>query len=303
MSTPSYTPSRSQIVKNSAENFSLYYNTLNYFKTIMKNHPSIAKVTQGDIYNFDSTEFPQYPIGNVLITNANFGNTVTEYQVQLIVADKSKLMNDDITPDERKNKQIVPFDGTDDVVDIHANTLSILNDLTAFTQKSNYGMEINSAINCTPFADRFNNGLVGWSAEFTLTVHNDKNRCLFFLIIPEGSYWKVKDCETDDEYNAVIELGVTGSVGQIFATKYVPDSRKQGYLTSYDNLRCFEILEEITNRDDYDFYNLPVLAIPYEDFGTCENCNLWINPKVWGTTPERWDNDKIDDALRKWQYT
>ena len=301
MSTPSQTPARSQIVKNSAENFSLYYNTLNFFKTIMKNHPSIAKVTQGDIYNFDSTEFPQYPIGNVLITNANFGSTVTEYQVQLIVADKSKVMRDDVMQNERENKQIVPFDGTDDVVDIHANTLSILNDLTAYTQKSNYGMEINSDINCTPFADRFNNGLVGWSSEFTLTVHNDKNRCLFFLIAPKGQYFKVKDCETDELYNAV--LNTTGSIGQVFATNYTPDTRPKSYLESYDNIRCFEILSEVNDRDDYDFYNLPVLAIPYEDFGDCALCELWTTPKVWDTTPERWDNNKIDDALRKWEYT
>ena len=301
MSTPSQTPARSQIVKNSAENFSLYYNTLNFFKTIMKNHPSIAKVTQGDIYNFDSTEFPQYPIGNVLITNANFGSTVTEYQVQLIVADKSKVMRDDVMQNERENKQIVPFDGTDDVVDIHANTLSILNDLTAYTQKSNYGMEINSDINCTPFADRFNNGLVGWSSEFTLTVHNDKNRCLFFLIAPKGQYFKVKDCETDELYYAV--LNTTGSIGQVFATNYTPDSKPETYLTSYDNIRCFEILEEVNDRDDYDFYGLPVLAIPYEDFGDCALCELWTTPKVWDTTPERWDNNKIDDALRKWEYT
>ena len=301
MSTPSQTPARSQIVKNSAENFSLYYNTLNFFKTIMKNHPSIAKVTQGDIYNFDATEFPQYPIGNVLISNANFGPTVTEYQIQLIVADKSKVMRYDKMSDERENKQIVPFDGTDDVVDIHANTLSILNDLTAYTQKSNYGMEINSDINCTPFADRFNNGLVGWSSEFTLTVHNDKNRCLFFLIAPKGQYFKVKDCETDELYNAV--LNTTGSIGQVFATNYTPDSKPETYLTSYDNIRCFEILKEVTGRDDYDFYGLPVLAIPYEDFGDCALCELWTTPKVWDTTPERWDNNKIDDALRKWEYT
>ena len=302
MSTPSYTPAQSQIVKNSATNFSLYYNTLNYFKTIMKNHPSIAKVTQGDIYNFDATQFPQYPIGNVLITNANFGEKTTDYQVQLIVADKSKILRDDITEDERKNTQIVPFDGTDDVVDIHANTLSILNDLTAFTQKSNYGMEINSDINCIPFADRFNNGLVGWSAEFTLTVHNDKNRCLFFLIIPDGSYWKIEDCETGERYNAVVDLDKTVTIGQVFATNYFPDTRKQSYLESYDNLRCFTVLEEVLNRDDYDFWNLPVLAIPFEDFVTCEICDLWISPKIWSTTPERWGVG-VDKALRKWKFT
>jgi hypothetical protein len=301
MSTPSYTPSQSQIVKNSAENFSLYYNTLNYFKTIMVNHPSIAKVSQGDIYNFDATEFPQYPIGNVVITNANFGSKTTDYQVQLIVADKVKVMRDDDLV-ERTNIQKVPFEGTDDVVDIHANTLSILNDLTAYTQKSNYGMEINSDINCTPFVDRFNNGLAGWSAEFTLTVHNDKNRCLFFLIIPDGQYWKIEDCETGERYNAVMQLDKTITQGQVFATNYFPDWRRKTYMESYTNLRCFTVLEEILNRDDYDFWNLPVLAIPFEDFGTCEICDLWISPKIWSTTPERWGVG-VDRALRKWQYT
>ena len=301
MSTPSQTPNRSQITKDSHTNFSLYYNTLNFFRNIMKNHPSIAKVTQGDIYNFDTTEFPQYPIGNVLITNANFSNNTTDYRIQLIVADKSKVMNYDDEPNRKDNKQVVPFYGTDDIVDIHANTMSIINDLTSYVQKGNYGMEVNGLINCTPFADRFNNGLVGWSAEFDLTVHNDRNRCLFFLIPPSGSYFRIEDCDTGEMYNAVLEQ--TGSIGQVFATNYVPNTRPNSYLQSYENIRCFEIKEEINNRDDYNFFNLPVLEIPYEDFETCEACELWTSPKVWDTTPERWNNGAVDEALRKWQFT
>ena len=119
------------------------------------------------------------------------------------------------------------------------------------------------------------------------------------MIAPEGQYFKIQDCETEQYYNAV--LNTTGSVGQIFSTKYTPNTRED--LTSYDNLRCFEILEEVTDRDDYDFYNLPVLAIPFEDYESCENCELWISPKVWSTTPERWNSGAVDEALRKWQYT
>jgi len=81
----------------------------------------------------------------------------------------------------RTNEQVVPFYGVDDVVDIHANTMGILNDLTSFTQKSVEGIEINGDVVCEPFAERFNNGLAGWSGVFTITVHNDKNRCLFDL--------------------------------------------------------------------------------------------------------------------------
>ena len=301
MSTASQNTAPQQITKDSGVNFSLYYNTLNFFKNIMKNHPSIAKVTQGDLFSFDTTQFPQYPIGNVMIQTANFTNNTTDYRIQLIVADKSKTLNDDDIPNRKDNKQEVPFYGTNDMVDIHSNTMSILNDLTSYVQKGNYGMEVNGTVNCVPFADRFNNGLVGWSAEFDLTVHNDRNRCLFFLSPPSGSYFKIEDCETGDLFNAVLET--TGSIGQIFATNYVPDTRPQSYLKSYENIRCFEIKEEINNRDDYNFFNLPVLDIPYDDFETCEACELWTSPKVWSTTPERWDDGAVDEALRQWQYT
>jgi hypothetical protein len=61
-------------------------------------------------------------------------------------------------------------------------------------------------------------------------------------------------------------------------------------------------LEKIEGRDNYDFYNLPILSIPYFDFGNCALCELWTSPKIWRTTPEKWGQG-VDVALRKWQYT
>lgn len=167
------------IIKNSGVNYSLYYNVLNYFRTIMSNHPSIAHVAQGSIADFDTREFPSYPIANIQILNANFGITTTDYTIQLIVADKVKNKNNE--SDERTNEQTVSYYGVDDVVDIHANTLGIINDLTSYTQYSIDGFDINTEITNEPFEDRFNNGLAGWVSTFTLTAHNDKNRCLFEL--------------------------------------------------------------------------------------------------------------------------
>jgi hypothetical protein len=145
----------------------------------MTNHPSIAMVSQGALSDFDYDEFPNYPVGNVVILNANWGTSTTDYQIQLIVADKVKNKNNESEP--TTNEITIPFYKRDDLVDIHANTFSILNDLTSYTQRSVDGFEINSEIVCEPFSDRFNNGLAGWSATFTLTTHNDKNRCLFFF--------------------------------------------------------------------------------------------------------------------------
>lgn len=168
------------IVRNSGVNYTLYYNVMDYFKTIMNNHPSLAKVTQGQIVDIDAREYPAYPFGNVLITQATFGETTTNFSVQLTIADKIKNKNNESSGS--LNEQTIPFYGVDDTVDIHSNTLAIINDLTSYTQRSVDGLQIDGDIVCTPFEERFNNGLAGWVADFDLTVHNNRDRCLFNLL-------------------------------------------------------------------------------------------------------------------------
>ena len=282
-----------QIVHNTGTNFSLYYNVLNYFKTIMKNHPSIAAVTQGDITKIDVDQFPAYPLGNILITESNFGSNITNYTIQLTVADKIKNKNNESTGPT--NAQTIPFYGTDDVVDIHANTLSIINDLTAYTQRGVQGFEINDDISCVAFAEEYNNGLAGWVATFTLTTHNDKNRCLFFLINPSGSGYVIEDCITNDRYKAV--LNGSGSVGQVFSAPWVyPNARN--ITTSY-GVNCYTIVNTFENSDDYDLVNLPILQIPTASFEDCEECLQWIQPQVWGTTFMSW-NLPPNQPYRTW---
>jgi hypothetical protein len=284
-----------QIVANTGTNYTLYYNILNYFKTIMNNHPGIAQVSQGEIVDIDTIQYPVYPLGNVLITTSTFGTSVTNFNVQLIVADKIKNRNNESTGET--NAQVVPFYGTDDLVDIHANTLAILNDLTSYTQRGVAGFEIDGEIECTPFAERFNNGLAGWQAEFTLTTHNDKNRCLFFLINPSGSGYIIQDCDTGDRYKAV--LRESGSIGQVFSSRYYPKSNRD--ITTYYDLNCYTIVDTFEGENDFDYVNLPILALPYVDYGTCEYCNLWTHPQVWSTTPQKWGQG-TDVAFREWRY-
>ena len=80
-----------QIVRNTGVNYSLYYNVLNYFKTIMKNHPSIQSVTYGDVDTIDDKQYTEYPLGNVLITDSRFETSTTTFTVQLTIADLQLL--------------------------------------------------------------------------------------------------------------------------------------------------------------------------------------------------------------------
>lgn len=281
------------LVHNAGINYTLYYNILNYFKTIMNNHPGLEFVTYGDITDIDNKEFPFYPFGNLTITDTTFGTNVTNYTIQLTVADKIK--NKDNESDPRTNRDVSPFFGSDDMVDIHANTLGILNDLTAYTQRGVVGFDIEGDIDCVPFADRFNNGLAGWVATFNLTTHNDKNRCLFFLVNPSGSGYVIEECLSGDKYKAV--LNESGSIGQVFSSKYTLNSN--GATDSYDNLKCYTIIEQIDDTDDWDYVNLKVLALPYQNYVSCSICELWISPKVWSTTPQTW-NYGVETANRTW---
>lgn len=168
------------LINDTGTNFSLYYNIMEYFKTIMNNHPSIGSVTQGPISEIDDREYPIYPMGNVQIVDATLGSNYTDYTVQLIIADKQKLLNNESSGSA--NSQTIPFYGVDDVVDIHANTFAIVNDLTSYTQYNVEALEVNDDISCVPFMDRFNNGLAGWASTFVVRAHNDRNRCLFQLL-------------------------------------------------------------------------------------------------------------------------
>ena len=275
------------ILNNTGTNYTLYYNVINYFRIIMSNHPSIGVATTGDLFDLDERQFPAYPIANIQILESDFGTNVTNFRCQLIVADKVKNRNNE--SDERTNEQIIPYFGVDDKVDAFANTLAILNDLTSYTQRGVQGFEINDDVVCTPFADRFDNGLAGWSGEFTLTTHNDKNRCLFFLLGDNG--FIIQDCQTGERYKAILDQGTySAAVGGVFSTLKSP-----GLSNTYSNLVCYIIVEPIFE-DDWDFINLPILQPG--TLQTCEICNLWINPKVWSTTPAAWSG--VDAEFRTW---
>jgi hypothetical protein len=184
---------------NQGVNYTLYYNVLDYFETIMSNHPQIVKVTTGDIQEVDSKEFPMYIFGNINILQSTINDSTTVHQIQLVIADKIKNKNNESDDNVNflagtsTNAQTVPFFGVDDSVDILANTLAIINDLTSFTQYSVASFDIDGDISCVPFVDRFNNGLAGHVATFDLTTHNNRPRCLYDLY-PSSSYTNVNGC-------------------------------------------------------------------------------------------------------------
>jgi hypothetical protein len=167
------------LVNNTNVNYTSYYNLINFFAEFMSNHPSINSVGNEAIDEFDKREFQSYPVANIIISSVRFLDSVTEYDMNIIIADKYKNKNNE--SNDRTNAQTVSFYDVDDKMDVWVNNLAIMNDITAYIQRGVTGFDLFGDIRCEQFYERFDNGLAGWVISFTLTTHNNKNRCLFEL--------------------------------------------------------------------------------------------------------------------------
>lgn len=167
------------LITNTNVNYTNYYNLVNFFAEYMAQHPSIAGVSNEDLEEFDEREFPTYPVANITIPGTRFTENETLWDVQILIADKYKNKNNESNP--TTNEQTIPFYQEEDKMDIWANLLAIVNDFTAFVQRGVTGFEINTDIRCIQFHERFDSGLAGWVVTFTLSTHNNRNRCLFDL--------------------------------------------------------------------------------------------------------------------------
>ena len=155
----------SPLVTNTNVNYTNYYNLVNFFAEYMSQHPSIAGVANEDIEEFDEREFPSYPVANVTIPGTRFTDTTTEWDVQILIADKYKNLNNESNP--ITNEQTIQFYDYEDKMDIWADLLAIVNDVTSFIQRGVTGFEINGDIKCVQFHERFDSGLAGWVITFT----------------------------------------------------------------------------------------------------------------------------------------
>lgn len=168
----------SQILSNTGTNYTNYYNLIYFLADFMSQHPSLAGVSNADLSDFDEREFPTYPVANITVEDVTIGKTTTDFHIHIVIADKYKNKNNESTGIH--NLQTIPFFNTDDLIDVWADTLSIMNDVTSYIQRGVTNFDV-GPISCEQYHERFDSGLAGWTVSFTATTHNDKNRCLFEL--------------------------------------------------------------------------------------------------------------------------
>ena len=132
---------------------------------------NINTVTTGDITDVNLNKQDIFPLGHIIIESVADEEQVLRFNMTILACD---IVN------QSKDLTVDRFTGNNDVQDILNTQLAVLNRLT---QRLRMGTlytdmyQLDGIPTLTPFYDRFENQLAGWSASITVLIYNDIYIC------------------------------------------------------------------------------------------------------------------------------
>ena len=132
---------------------------------------NINTVTTGDITDVNLNKQDIFPLGHIIIDRVTDEEQVLRFNMTILACDIVNLS---------KDPTVDRFTGNNDVQDILNTQLAVLNRLT---QRLRMGTlytdmyQLDGIPTLTPFYDRFENQLAGWSASITVLIYNDIYIC------------------------------------------------------------------------------------------------------------------------------
>ena len=148
-----------------------YYQLTDTIKKHLLSNPFTNTISIGDISQVNLNKQDIFPLAHLIVNSVTAEENVLRFNLSILacdIVDQSK----DITTDR--------FTGNDNEQDILNTQLAVLNRLIQRLRKGNlhqdmYQLEGNPSL--TPFHDRFENQLAGWSATIEILIYNDINIC------------------------------------------------------------------------------------------------------------------------------
>jgi hypothetical protein len=132
---------------------------------------NINTVTTGDITDVNLNKQDIFPLGHIIIESVTDEEQVLRFNMTILACD---IVN------QSKDLTVDRFTGNNNVQDILNTQLAVLNRLT---QRLRMGTlytdmyQLDGIPTLTPFYDRFENQLAGWSASITVLIYNDIYIC------------------------------------------------------------------------------------------------------------------------------
>ena len=132
---------------------------------------NINTVTTGDITDVNLNKQDIFPLGHIIIDNVTDEEQVLRFNMTILACD---IVN------QSKDLTVDRFVGNNNVQDILNTQLAVLNRLTQRLRMGNLYSDmyqLDGIPVLTPFYDRFENQLAGWSSSITVLIYNDIYIC------------------------------------------------------------------------------------------------------------------------------
>jgi hypothetical protein len=146
-----------------------FYDITTKLKDTLEAHSQVNVVTTGDLFDVDLNKQTIFPLSHIIVNQATFEGQVVRMSVSLVCMD---LVDE---TKENPRAQAEPFYGTSNVQDILNTQLAVINDVVQELRRGTlysdlYQLDGNPI--CTPFLERFENLLAGWTANIDILLAN-----------------------------------------------------------------------------------------------------------------------------------
>ena len=148
-----------------------FYQLTETIKTALLEDKDIETVTTGDITDVNLNKQDIFPLGHIIINSVIDEEQVLRFNISILACD---IVN------QSKELTVDRFTGNDNVQDILNTQLAVLNKLRQRLRMGNLYTEmyqLEGSPSLTPFYDRFENQLAGWTATMDIMIYNDIYIC------------------------------------------------------------------------------------------------------------------------------
>ena len=148
-----------------------FYKIATLVRDTLSDHPDISVVTMGDYNQVDLNKQTIFPLAHIQPSTSVIHEQTIDYTFNIIALDIVDFNKDNV-----KDLEPAVFRGNDNLQDVWASMLNVLNDLYLRISKS-AEYEAGESPSVDFFDMRFENGLAGCGISITITMENGHAIC------------------------------------------------------------------------------------------------------------------------------
>ena len=148
-----------------------FYQLTETIKNSLLDNIDVNTVTTGNLSNVNLQKQDIFPLSHIIINSVTDSEQTLSFNISILAMDivsRSKLETTDL------------FVGNNNEQDVLNTQLAVLNKLIMVLRKGDLHRDKYQLVgdpNCTPFYDRFENELAGWTADLEIVIYNDITIC------------------------------------------------------------------------------------------------------------------------------